>query len=277
MNNNQLDIKFPKGGVFFIIIAVIVVIFVSKSTVTIASGQAGVLYKTFGGGVVTDKPAMGEGFQLVAPWNKVVIYEVRQQELLEKMKVLSSNGLDILLEVTAWYQPDVDKLGLLHQKKGQNYLDRVIKPSIRSAARSVVGRYTPEQIYSSKRDAIQKEIFDETKKILDQQYVQLNEVLVRDVTLPPTIKTAIENKLKQEQEFLEYEFTIQKAQKEAERQKIDAEGKATANKILNASLSENILKEKGIQATIELAKSPNSKVIVIGSGKDGMPLILGNN
>jgi len=76
---------------------------------------------------------------------------------------------------------------------------------------------------------------------------------------------------------LEYEFTIQKAQKEAERQKIDAEGKATANKILNASLSENILKEKGIQATIELAKSPNSKVIVIGSGKDGMPLILGNN
>jgi len=192
MNNNQLDIKFPKGGVFFIIIAVIVVIFVSKSTVTIASGQAGVLYKTFGGGVVTDKPAMGEGFQLVAPWNKVVIYEVRQQELLEKMKVLSSNGLDILLEVTAWYQPDVDKLGLLHQKKGQNYLDRVIKPSIRSAARSVVGRYTPEQIYSSKRDAIQKEIFDETKKILDQQYVQLNEVLVRDVTLPPTIKTAIE-------------------------------------------------------------------------------------
>ncbi len=277
MSNQQIEFKFPKGGAFLIIVAVLALVFFSKATVTIGSGEAGVLYKTFGGGVVTDEPALGEGFHLVAPWNKVIVYEVRQQELLEKMKVLSSNGLDILLEVTAWYQPQTEQLGSLHQKKGQDYLDRVIKPSIRSAARSVVGRYTPEQIYSSKRDAIQKEIFDETKKILDGQYVQLNEVLVRDVTLPPTIKTAIEKKLKQEQEFLEYEFTIQKAEKEAERQKIDAEGKATANRILNASLTENILKEKGIQATLELANSKNAKVIVVGSGKDGLPLILGNN
>lgn len=277
MSNGQIDFRFPKGGAFLIIIAVFAVIFFSKATVTIGSGEAGVLYKTFGGGVVTDEPALGEGFHLVAPWNKVIVYEVRQQELLEKMKVLSSNGLDILLEVTAWYQPQSDQLGLLHQKKGQNYLERVIKPSIRSAARSVVGRYTPEQIYSSKRDAIQEEIFVETKTILDGQYVQLNEVLVRDVTLPPTIKTAIEKKLKQEQEFLEYEFTIQKAEKEAERQRIDAEGKAAANKILNASLTDNILKEKGIQATLELANSPNAKVIVVGSGKGGLPLILGNN
>ncbi len=277
MSNNQLDIKFPKGGALIIIVTVFALIFFSKSTITVGSGEAGVLYKTFDGGVVTDEPALGEGFHFVAPWNKVIVYEVRQQELLEKMKVLSSNGLDILLEVTAWYQPQSEKLGFLHQKKGQNYLERVIKPSIRSAARSVVGRYTPEQIYSSKRDAIQKEIFEETKTILDNQYVQLNDVLVRDVTLPPTIKTAIENKLKQEQEFLEYEFTIQKAQKEAERQKIDAEGKAAANRILNASLSENILKEKGIEATLQLAKSPNSKVIVVGSGKGGLPLILGNN
>ncbi|MEI6864456.1 prohibitin family protein [Flavicella sp.] len=277
MSNGQLDIRFPKGGAVFIIIAVLAVIFFSKSTITIDSGKAGVLYKTFAGGVVTDEPALGEGFHFIAPWNKVVIYEVRQQELLEKMKVLSSNGLDIVLELSAWYQPDVDQLGLLHQKKGQNYLDRVIKPSIRSAARSVVGRYTPEQIYSSERDAIQDEIFVETKIILDEQFVQLNEVLVRDVTLPPTIKMAIENKLKQEQEFLEYEFTIQKAEKEAERQKIEAEGKASANKILNASLTSNILKEKGIQATVELAKSSNSKVVIIGSGKDGMPLILGDN
>jgi prohibitin 1 len=277
MSNQQIEFKFPKGGAFLIIVVVLGLVFFSKATVTIGSGEAGVLYKTFGGGVVTDEPALGEGFHLVAPWNKVIVYEVRQQELLEKMKVLSSNGLDILLEVTAWYKPQTEQLGFLHQKKGQDYLDRVIKPSIRSAARSVVGRYTPEQIYSSKRDAIQKEIFDETKKILDGQYVQLNEVLVRDVTLPPTIKTAIEKKLKQEQEFLEYEFTIQKAQKEAERQRIDAEGKATANRILNASLTENILKEKGIQATLELANSKNAKVIVVGSGKDGMPLILGNN
>ena len=219
---------------------------------------------------------MGEGFHFVLPWNKVHVYEVRQQELFEQMQVLSSNGLEIRLDASAWYQPQVDKLGFLHREKGEKYLDRVIKPAIRSAARSVVGRYTPEQLYSSKRDVIQEEIFEETKKILDKQYIQLNEVLVRDVELPATIKDAIERKLKQEQEALEYEFRIAKAKKEAERQRIDAEGKATANKILSASLTDKILQEKGIEATLKLSESPNSKVVIVGSGKNGMPIILGN-
>ncbi|MEN8824967.1 MAG: prohibitin family protein, partial [Wenyingzhuangia sp.] len=239
--SNQ-NIKVPKSLPVLVSLLFVGLVIVFKSAINIDSGKAGVLFRTFGGGVVTDEPALGEGFHIIAPWNKVFIYEVRQQELFEKMKVLSSNGLDILLEVSAWYMPQTDKLGKLHQQKGLDYLTRVILPSLRSAARSVVGRYTPEQIYSSKRDVIQNEVYDETKKILDDQFIQLNEVLVRDVTLPTTIKNAIEKKLKQEQEFLEYEFTIQKAEKEAERQRIDAEGKATANKILNASLSSNILK-----------------------------------
>lgn len=259
-----------------IIGVIFLIIFIAKSTVTIGSGQAGVLYKTFAGGVVTDQPPLGEGFHLVAPWNDVFIYEVRQQEISEQMQVLSSNGLEIKLDATAWFHPQYENTGKLHQEKGENYIERVIRPAIRSAARSVVGRYTPEQLYSTKRDAIQDEIFTETKKILANQYVQLNEVLVRDVTLPSTIKTAIETKLKQEQESLEYEFRLEKAQKEAERQRIEAEGKARANQILSASLTDKILQEKGIQATLELSKSTNSKVIVIGSGKDGMPIILGN-
>ncbi len=268
--------KLPKIGLPILILIVLGIVFISKSTVTIGSGEAGVLYKTFGGGVVTDAPPLGEGFHLVAPWNKVIVYEVRQQEVFEKMQVLSSNGLEIKLDASAWFQPDYGKLGLLHQQKGENYVARVLLPTIRSAARSVVGRYTPEQLYSSKRDAIQKEIFEETKKIVEDQFIQLNEVLVRDVTLPPTIKEAIERKLKQEQEALEYEFRLEKARKEAERQKIDAEGKATANRILNESLTDKILREKGIQATLELSKSSNAKVVVVGSGKDGMPIILGN-
>jgi regulator of protease activity HflC (stomatin/prohibitin superfamily) len=275
-NNQQIDFNFPKGGLFFIMIAVAAIILFSKSTVTIKSGQAGVLYKTFGGGVVTDEPALGEGFQLVAPWNKVFIYEVRQQEIFEKMQVLSSNGLEIQLEASAWFQPQSENIGLLHQEKGENYISRVIQPAIRSAARSVVGRYTPEQLYSSKRDIIQTEIFEETKKILDNQHIQLNEVLVRDVTLPSTIKDAIERKLKQEQESLEYEFRLVTAKKEAEKQIIEAQGKADANRILSASLTEKILQDKGIEATIKLSESANSKVIVIGSAKDGLPIILGN-
>ncbi|WP_378188106.1 prohibitin family protein [Aquimarina sp. W85] len=268
--------KLPKIGIPILIFIVLLIIFISKSTETINSGEAGVLYKTFGGGVVTDEPPLGEGFHIVAPWNKVITYEVRQQEVFEKMQVLSSNGLEIKLDASAWFQPKYDKLGLLHQQKGEDYVARVLLPTIRSAARSVVGRYTPEQLYSSKRDVIQQEIYEETKKLVDDQYIQLNEILVRDVTLPPTIKDAIERKLRQEQESLEYEFRLTKASKEAARQKIDAEGKAEANRILSASLTDKILREKGIQATIELAKSSNSKVVVIGSGKDGMPLILGN-
>ena len=269
--------KLPKIALPVIIFFIVVIVLVSKSAITVDSGQAGVLYKTFGGGVVTDEPAMGEGFHIVAPWNKVYIYEVRQQEIFENMQVLSSNGLEIQLEASAWFTPDYSNLGKLHQEKGQSYVSRVLQPAIRSAARSVVGRYTPEQLYSSKRDAIQDEIYEETKKIVESQFVQLNEILVRDVTLPPTIKDAIERKLKQEQESLEYEFRLITADKEAQKQRIEAQGKADANRILSASLTDKILQDKGIEATLKLAESNNSKVVIIGSGKDGMPIILGNN
>lgn len=267
---------YPKYLAPFIFLAVVLIFLFFKSMVTIEAGEAGVLWKRFGDGVVTDKEPLDEGFHIVAPWNKVFVYEVRQQELYEKMKVLSSNGLDILLETSSWYMPEYENLGKLHKEKGEQYLERVIKPALRSAGRSVVGRYTPEQLYSSKRDVIQHEIFEETKKILDDQYVDLIQVLVRDVTLPPTIKEAIERKLRQEQESLEYEFRLEKAKKEAERQRIEAKGKADANSILSASLTDKILQDKGIEATLELASSPNSKVIVIGSGETGMPIILGN-
>ena len=165
MSNNQLN--FPKLGLPIIFAVIIAIIFFSKSFVTIDAGEAGILWKRFAGGVVTDQPALGEGFHVVAPWNKVYIYEVRRQESFEKMKVLSSNGLDILLDASIWYQPKYAELGFLHQEIGEDYLNRILLPTIRSAARSVVGRYTPEQLYSSKRDAIQAEIFEESKKILN--------------------------------------------------------------------------------------------------------------
>jgi len=275
MSNGQLQL--PKNLMPIIIGIIILVIFLSKSTTTIDSGEVGVLYKTFGGGVVTDQPPLGEGFHIVAPWNKVYVYNVRQQELLEReMSVLSSNGLEIKLDASILYQPSANTVGFLHQTRGQDYLNSVIVPAVRSATRSVVGRYTPEQLYSTKRDAIQAEIYEETKKIIEPQYIQLNSVLVRDVTLPSTIKTAIESKLKQEQESLEYEFRLVTASKEAEKQIIEAKGKADANRILSASLNDQILRDKGIEATIKLSESSNSKVIVIGGGEGGLPIILGN-
>ena len=271
-NNNELKKYTP----FLIIggIVLLLIIFWSRITVTIPAGHGGVLFRLFGGGVDTEH-TYEEGFHFIAPWNTMYVYETRQQETSEEMSALSSNGLEIKIEFSTWYQPKWQELGVLHAKIGTNYLNRVVIPAMRSAARSVVGRYTPEQIYSTKRDAIQEEIFEETKKLLDEKYVQLNQVLIRSVTLPPTIKSAIESKLKQEQEALEYEFKLDKAAQEAERQRVEAEGKAKANSIVSASITDKILRDKGIEATLKLAESPNSKVVIIG-GNDGMPIILGD-
>ena len=259
-----------------LVIAVIVLLISWNSiNVTVDAGQGGVLFKRFGGGIDLEN-TYGEGFHFIAPWNKMYIYEVRQQEIGEDMNVLASNGLEIQVDVSTWYEPQFDKLGYLHAEIGTSYLQRIIIPSLRSAARSVVGRYTPEQIYSTKRDIIQDEIYEETKALLDSKYVQVNQVLIRSIKLPTTLKQAIEGKLKQEQLSLEYEFKLAKAKQEAERQRIEAEGKATANRIISASLTANILREKGIEATVKLAESPNSKVVIIGNSKDGLPIILGD-
>ena len=206
----------------------------------------------------------------------MIVRKVRQQSISNEMNVLSVNGLEVKVSGTIWYEPELVNLGNLIKTKGEDYERELLDPAINAAARSVVGRYTPEQLYSSKRDVIEQEILDEVQLVLKDQYLSVKRVLVEDVKLPSTIRIAIETKLKQEQESLEYEFRLSKAKKEAERQKIDAEGKAIANKILSESLTDKILQEKGIEATIELSKSPNSKVVVIGSGKTGMPIILGN-
>ncbi|NOX85704.1 MAG: prohibitin family protein [Chlorobi bacterium] len=272
----QQEFNLKKAIPIIVIVGAIIfiIVFWSRMTVTIGAGHAGVMFKTFGGGIDTTQ-TYGEGFHFIAPWNNMVIYETRQQETAEDMNVLSSNGLEIKSDVSAWYKPQYSQLGLLHARIGKDYLTRVVIPALRSSVRSVIGRYTPEQIYSTKRDVIQDEIFDETKKILSDKYVELDQVLIRSIVLPPTIKTAIESKLKQEQESLEYKFKLEKAHKEAERQRIDAEGKAKANEILNASLTDKILREKGISATVKLAESPNTKIVIIGNSKDGLPIILG--
>lgn len=274
----QQDLNFKKVLPIVILVAIVILVisFGSRMVTTIEAGYAGVLFRPFSQGLDTEK-TYGEGFHLIAPWNNMYVYEVRQQEIAEEMNVLSSNGLEISVDVSIWYQPNYNEIGLLHGRIGLNYLQRVVIPGLRSSTRSVIGRYTPEEIYSTNRDLIQDEIFGEITTILADKHVQINRVLIRSIVLPPTIKQAIESKLKQEQESLEYEFRLIKAEKEAERQRIDAEGKANANRILSASLTDKILLEKGIQATLELANSPNTKVIVIGNSENGLPIILGDS
>ncbi|WP_034039823.1 prohibitin family protein [Wocania ichthyoenteri] len=267
--------KLPKIALPFIIVAIVVVILLSKSLVTIGPGEGGVLFEPLGDGINTEK-TYGEGFHIVAPWNRMIVQKVRQQSISDNMNVLSVNGLDITVSGTIWFEPEFKNLGRLIQTKGEDYIRELLSPAINAAAKSVVGRYTPEQLYSSKRDIIELEILEQVRVELEGQFVNVKRVLVENVKLPTTIKDAIERKLRQEQESLEYEFRLESARKEAEKVIIEAKGKAESNRLLSASLTDKILQDKGIDATMKLAESPNSKVIVIGSGDSGLPIILGN-
>ena len=153
----------------------------------------------------------------------------------------------------------------------------LVIPELRSSVRQVSGRYSAEEIYSTKRAEVELTIKEETRKVLGNNYIEMKALLIRSITLPDQIKNAIESKLQQEQEALAYQFRLEKEKSEAERRRIEAEGIANFNRIINASLTDNILKQRGIEATIDLAKSPNSKVVVVGAGKEGLPLILGGN
>jgi regulator of protease activity HflC (stomatin/prohibitin superfamily) len=268
---------FPKLIGFGMALIFLFIVLTNTTFLTIDPGQKGVLFKRFGDGLQKDN-VYGQGFHFVAPWNKMYIYDVRIMEEFEEMDVLSKNGLNIEIELSYRFYPTADKIGYLHDEIGKDYISKIIQPEIRSATREVIGQYLPEELYSTKREAIQDEIFNQTKIAIGNKHIVLDAVLIRSVQLPSKLKASIEQKLQEEQEVFQYEFRLLKEKKEAERKIIEAQAKADANRILNASLSSNILKDKGIEATIELSKSPNSKVVIIGdSGSGGLPLILGGN
>lgn len=246
-------------------------------TVTIPSGHAGLLFHTFGEGVNPDEVPLSSGFHFKAPWNKVYDYEVRQKERMERIEVLSSNLLKIEMDMTVFFQPQFSDLGLLEIERGKNYEEKVVVPAMRSVAREVIAKYLPEEFNTTRRDEIQTEIDARMREKLSENYLQLNDVLIRNIRLPKKLEEAIERKLQQEQESLEYEFRLEKASKEADRMRIEAEGIRDYQAIVSKGISQELLKWKGIEATSALANSPNTKVVVIGSAKDGLPLILGNN
>lgn len=260
-----------------VVIAAIVLIALSSSIFyTIESGERGVIFYKFGDGLDKEN-VLPQGFGMKAPWNTLYTYQVREISIEEKMDVLDKNGLSINVDVTLRFNPIYDQVGYLHENFGSNYVNSLVIPEVRSAVRQVMGRFTAEEIYSTKRGEVESMIKTETEKTLQQNNCDMKALLIRSINLPDQIRTAIENKLKQEQEALAYQFRLDKEQSEAERKRIAAEGEAVANKIINNSLTPELLKMRGIEATLELAKSPNSKVVVVGSGKDGMPLILGGN
>jgi len=264
----------PKALIMGIAGLIFIVLFGSSMFYTVDPGEKGILFKKFGGGL--DKETIyGQGFHVIAPWNTLHVYDVKIHETFEKMEVLSKNGLSIKIDLSFRYMPIQAQIGYLHDEIGRNYLERIIKPEIRSVTREVIGNYLPEELYSTKREAIEDEIEALTREKVEAKYLTLDAILIRDVTLPLTLRNGIEKKLVQEQESLEYEFKIDKARKEAERKEIEANGIAKFQQIVNRTITPQLLKWKGVEATQEIAKSSNAKVIVIGNGDGDLPIILG--
>jgi len=254
------------------------VIFAFSSSIfyTVEATERAVIFYKFSGGLDKDN-VKTPGLHMKAPWNEAYVYDVSENKQEEGMDVLDKNGLSIAVDVTLRFYPLFDKIGYIHEKFNVSYVEKLVIPEVRSSVRQVMGRYSAEEIYSTKRGEVETAIITETSEVLITNNIQMRALLIRSINLPAQIKQAIENKLEQEQEALAYQFKLDKEKSEAERKRIAADGEAIANKIINSSLTPELLKMRGIEATLELAKSPNSKVIVVGSGKDGMPLILGNN
>ena len=253
---------------------VIAVVFYKALFYTVDPGHEAYVFYTLGSGLDKEN-VKGQGLHFKAPWDKVIDYDVRIQEAMSEMEVLSENGLTIKLELSYRYQPIPGKAGYIEEEIGSNYHDKVIAPEIKSVTREVIGNYLPEELYSTARDAIEGQIYDMLEANLeDKYYIDLDAILIRDLTLPPTLQNAIENKLKEEQMALEYTYKLDRAKQEKRRLIIEAEGRDSANLVLNRNLTDKVLKYKGIEATLNLAESSNSKVVIVGGGEDGLPLIL---
>lgn len=278
--------KNKKSSLLIIAVVVIIaaVIFGSSTFIVIQPGEKGVIFRPWGSGLDKEN-VYSAGIHIVAPWNTMFVYDVKEQSLefskentaaFKTLDVLDKNGLSIEAEVTVRFYPTFDNIGNLHEEFGVNYVRKLVIPEVRSSVRKVMGRYTAEQIYSTHRKEVEDAIIHETAEVLKNNNIEMTALLVRSIILPLDIKQAIENKLKQEQEALAYQYILAKEESEAKRKKIEAEGIAQYNRILNASLTNNILTQKGIDATLELANSSNTKIIVIGdSQKGGLPLIMG--
>lgn len=242
----------------------------------IKPGARAIIFRQFSTGLDTANVFL-PGFHVVAPWNDFIVYNVKERKSEETMDVLDKNGLQVNIDISVRFNPIYNRIAFLHRRFGIDYESQLVVPEVRSTVRQVAGRYTAEEIYSTKRSEVELKIIEEAGQKLTNNDIDMKALLIRSINLPPDIKQAIESKLKQEQEALAYEFKLEKEKSEAQRKIIQAQGEAKSNNIINNSLTDKLLKMRGIEATIELSKSPNAKTIVIGSGKDGLPLILGNN
>ncbi len=270
--------RFLLGNVHYLFIALlfslmILFYFWRGIVIIIHSGEAGVLYRPFGHGTVTDY-VYPEGLHIIAPWNTMFIYNIRAQTTYHEFNVLTNKGLPIKLTLAIRYHPEYDMVALLHQKVGPDYVNIIVIPQIESVLRRSIGQYDPEVIYANK-GGILSNILVKAMEEAGQKYVHIDDIIIRTVELPPSIKKAIEEKLVYEQQEQAYVFRLEREKQEAERKRIEATGIKNYQEIVSQTLTDPLIRWQGVQATLQLSESSNAKVVVIGSGENGLPIILG--
>jgi regulator of protease activity HflC (stomatin/prohibitin superfamily) len=284
----------PMVVIYLMVATLVAIVLYPHMVVTVPSGHVGVLWKRFGGGTVLDpRQLKNEGFNLILPWNQVFLYDLRLQSFTESYNAISSDGVSLTATVIVRYRLQRNAVPVLHQAIGPNYVQVLAMPGIGSLTREVIAQYTAEQVYSTARQEIQDKIRNLVEARLSEKMMEheddeesyrvsmrdtfiLYDILVAGIELPAAIVAAINRKTEQYYIAEEYKFRVEREKRESERKRIEAEGIRDFQQTVSQGISESYLRWRGIEATLQLSQSANAKVVVIGSGKDGLPIILGN-
>jgi regulator of protease activity HflC (stomatin/prohibitin superfamily) len=288
-----VDRYLPSVVIYLMLVTLVAVVLFPYAAVTVPSGHAGVLWKRFGGGTVLDpRQIRDEGLHLIWPWNELFLYDLRLQSVTETYNAISSDGVSLSSTMNIRFRLQRAAAPVIHQALGPNYQQLLVRPGIGSLTREVMAQYTAEQVYSTARQEIQDKIRslsqdrlsekmmeregDEPYRVSLSDTVILYDTLVYGIELPVLVVNAINRKIEQYYISEEYKFRVERERRESERKKIEAEGIREFQQIVSQGISDSYLRWRGIEATLQLSQSTNSKVVIIGSAKDGLPLILGN-
>jgi prohibitin 1 len=265
----------PGGGILRLIgialAALVLIILLFNAVTRVGTGHVGVL--TLFGKVTGE--TLGEGLHFINPLKTNNETSIQTQTVKESASVPSSEGLMMSLDTSLIYHLNPDHAADVFQKIGADYENIVVEPTLRSAIRESTASHTANALYTGEREMVAKQIFEQVNTELSKRGLTVENVLLRDIQLPATLKASIEAKQQAEQEALAMNFRLQKETQEAQRKRIEAAGVRDFQQIVAQGITPSLLEWKGIEATENLAKSPNSKVVVIGNNKNGLPLILG--
>jgi regulator of protease activity HflC (stomatin/prohibitin superfamily) len=287
----------PTIVIYLMVATLVGVILAPYVLVTVPSGYVGVQWKRFGGGTVLDpRKLKDEGMRFILPWNRLFLYDLRLQSATETYNAISRDGISLTASINIRYRLKRESIPQLHQTIGPNYVEALVGPEIGNRMREVIAQYSAEDVYSTKRAEIQSKIRERAEAMLGEKmmvggeseeeyspyrvplYAMLNliDTLILGIELPSAVVTAINRKIEQYYISEEYKFRVAREIRESERKKIEAEGIAEFQRIVSQGISSSYLRWRGIEATLQLAQSSNSKVVIIGAGQNGMPIILGN-